>query len=141
MIGYFWPIILVVASNVFYQIAAKSVPKRIDPFASLTVTYLIGAIVSFILYYVFNKNGNIASEYEKLNWAPFILGICIIGLEVGFIYAYKVGWQVSTASIMQSAFLSIILIFIGYMFFKEQITFNKIIGVIICIIGLVFINK
>ncbi len=32
-----------------------------------------------------------------------MLGIVIVGLETGWIYAYKAGWQVSTGFIVQSA--------------------------------------
>ena len=44
--AYIWPIALVVASNVVYQICAKSIPGDLNPFASLTVTYLVGAAAS-----------------------------------------------------------------------------------------------
>ena len=48
MFSYIWPLGLVVLSNVFYQICAKSVPDRMNPFASLTITYLVGASASLI---------------------------------------------------------------------------------------------
>ncbi len=140
MFSFIWPIGLVVLSNVVYQVAAKEVPAKINPLASLTVTYLVGAIVSLILYYVLNKDANILTEYTKLNWAPFVLGLSVVGLEVGFICSYKAGWAVSTASIVQSAFLAIILIFVGYFVYKEQLTWNKIVGILVCLVGLGFIN-
>lgn len=80
------------------------------------------------------------SEYRHVNWAPFVLGIVIVGLEVGYIYAYKAGWQVSTAQIVQAALLAVILIFVGYCLYKEQLTWNKIVGVAVCLAGLVLIN-
>jgi len=140
MLNYIWPLALVVLSNVFYQICTKSVPNDMNPFASLTVTYLIGAIASLILYFVLEKNGNILHEYQKLNWAPFVLGLVVVGLEVGYIYAYKAGWAVSTAQIVQAAVLAVILIFVGYLIYKEALTWNKIVGIFICLTGLVFIN-
>lgn len=140
MLSYIWPIGLVVLSNVVYQVCAKSVPDKINPFASLTVTYLVGALCSLILYSVFNKDGNILMEYKKLNWAPFLLGFSIVGLEVGFIFAYKAGWQVSMASTVQSSFLAVALIFVGWLFFHEALTLNKIVGVIVCLVGLAIIN-
>lgn len=140
MFYYIWPLGLVVISNVFYQICAKSVPERVNPLASLTVTYLVGAIVSLILYYILNKNANIIEEYKQINWAPFVLGIVVVGLEVGYIYAYKAGWQVSTAQLVQAAVLAVILIFVGYMLYKESITWNKIVGIIVCLVGLGLIN-
>lgn len=140
MFEYIWPLGLVIISNVFYQICAKSVPGKMNPFAVLTATYLVGAVVSLILYYALNKGANIVEEYKKLNWAPFILGIVIVGLEVGYIYAYQAGWPVSLAPIVQSAILAIILIFVGRILYKEPVTWNKIAGIVICIIGLAIIN-
>lgn len=140
MFNYVWPIGLVVFSNILYQICAKSVPEGINPFASLTVTYTVGAVISALMYFLLNKSGNLIQEYSKLNWAPFIFGIVLVGLEVGFIYAYKAGWQVSTVSIVQSSFLAVVLIFVGWLLYKEALTWNKLVGVVICLIGLVFIN-
>ena len=94
MFSYVWPIALVVLSNVVYQICAKSVPERMNPFASLTVTYLVGAVASAILFFALGPERNLVKEYGKLNWAPFVLGIVIVGLEAGWIFAYKAGWQV-----------------------------------------------
>ena len=140
MINYIWPIALVVLSNVIYQICAKSVPEKINPLASLTITYFVGMIASMALYYILNKEANIIEEYKKTNWAPIVLGIVIVGLEVGYIYAYKAGWPVSTAQIVQAAILAVILIFVGFLLYKENLTWNKIIGILVCLFGLWFIN-
>ena len=137
---YIWPIALVVLSNVVYQICAKSVPEGIDPFASLTVTYLVGAAACTLLYFLLGHGGNLVKEYSKLNWAPILLGIVVVGLEVGWIYAYKAGWQVSTGFIVQSAFLATVLLLVGFFLYHEALSWNKAVGVIICLIGLVFIN-
>lgn len=140
MFNYVWPLGLAILSNVFYQIAAKGVPESMNPFASLTVTYSVGALASLALYYILNKNANILHEYSHLNWAPFLLGLVVVGLEVGFIYAYKAGWPVSTAQIVQAAVLATILIFVGYFLYKEPITWNKVVGIIICLVGLGLVN-
>ena len=140
MFNYIWPIALVVLSNIVYQICAKSVPGGMDPLASLTVTYLVGALMSGILFFLLHRGGNLLREYRQLNWAPLVLGIVIVGLEVGFIYAYKAGWQVSRAAIVQSSFLAVALVIVGAILFREKITWTKLVGVAICLVGLVFIN-
>lgn len=140
MFNYIWPLALAVLSNVVYHICAKSVPDKINPLASLTVTYAVGMVVSLILYFALNRGAKLVDEYRKLNWAPFVLGIVIVGLEVGFIYAYKAGWPVSIASIVQACALAVILIFVGAMLFKETITWNKIVGMVVCLAGLGLIN-
>lgn len=140
MWSYIWPIALAILSNIFYHICSKSSPESVDPFATLTVTYLVGAVTSLILYYAIGNRGNILSEYKQLNWAPFVLGLVIVGLEVGFIYAYRNGWSVSTASVVQSAFLAVALLFVGYFFFHESLSWNKVVGMVVCLVGLVLIN-
>lgn len=140
MFAYIWPMALLVLSNTMYQICAKSVPETLDPFASLTVTYLVGAAASTVLFFALRHGGSLTEEYGKLNWAPVLLGLVIVGLEAGWIYAYKAGWQVSTAFIVQSAFLAAVLLFVGYFLYHEALTWNKLLGAAICLIGLAFIN-
>ena len=140
MLSYVWPLGLVLLSNVFYQICAKEVPEKMNPFAALTITYLISTIVSVVMYFALNKEGNIIQEYQKTNWSPFVLGFVIVGLEVGWIYAYNAGWPVSVAQIVQASVLAVILIFVGYILYKEAITWNKIVGIIVCLAGLGLIN-
>ena len=141
MFNYIWPIILVVLSNVFYHICAKSTPSDMHPLASVTVTYLVGAAASAILYFILNKGGNLVKEYEKLNWAPFVLGIVIVGLEVGSIYVYRAGWTISTASIVENGILAVVLMAVGYMVYHETVTVTKLIGMVVCLAGLYLINR
>ena len=140
MFNYIWPIALVLLSNTAYEICAKGVPSNASPFAALTITYAVGAIVTAVMHFITHPSANILKEFAKMNWAPYVLGFVIVGLEVGWIYAYKAGWQVSTGSIVQSAFLAVILIFVGYFLYRESMTWNKIVGIVICLVGLVFIN-
>ena len=140
MFSYVWPITLVVFANTLYQICAKSVPQDPNPFASLTVTYAVSFVASLILFFTQNKGGSLLAEYGKLNWVPFVFGLTLVGLEVGFIFAYKAGWQVSTASIVQSAILAVALIAIGFLMYHESLSWNKIVGVAVCLVGLVIVN-
>lgn len=130
---------LVVLSNVVYQICVKSVPGDVNPFASLSLTYTVGTVCSAVVLLT-DEHAESLKEIAKMNGASYVLGLVVVGLEVGFIYAYKAGWQVSTASIVQSSFLTVLLIFVGLLFYGESLTWNKIIGVLICLIGLIFIN-
>ena len=136
-----WPIALVVFSNIIYHICAKGLPKDMNTMASMTITYFVGALCSAIMFFVMTRGGNLMHEYSKMNIYPALLGISVVGLEVGVIYAYKAGWAVNTASIVQSVFVAIALIFVGAILYNEGINANKIIGIVICLVGLYFINK
>ena len=140
MVSYVWPIALVVFSNTLYQICAKEVPGGVNAFATLTVTYLVGALASGVLFFVTGNGARRWQEYGRLNWASFLLGLVIVGLEAGWIYAYKAGWPVSTAFIVQSAILAGFLLLVGYLLYHEPLAWNKIAGVVICLIGLYVIN-
>lgn len=139
--SYIWPIALVIFSNVIYQICAKSVPKEMDAMASMTVTYLVGAACSAALFFLTNRGGSLLQEYGKMNAAPVLLGMSVVGLEVGFIYAYKVGWPVSTASTVQSAFLAIALLVVGAVAYHEVLTVQKVAGAVLCLLGIYFMNR
>ena len=52
----------------------------------------------------------------------------------------RTGWQVSVAQIVQACALAVILIFVGYLIYKEELTWNKVLGALVCLGGLVLIN-
>ncbi len=136
-----WPIAVIVVSNIFYHICTKSIPEGVDPFASLTVTYLVGAAVSAVMFFVLNRGGNIFAEYKHLNWTSWVLGLAIIGLEIGSIYMYKAGWNVSSGLILHSSIVAVLLVFLGALAYKETITATKLIGVLVCLAGIYLINR
>ncbi|WP_461205023.1 EamA family transporter [Clostridium sp. DL1XJH146] len=141
MIMYVFSIVLIIASNVLYNISQKSTPEKANPFVALFITYTIAAIVTIIAYQ-FNKGekGFIQSALD-LNWTSIALGFSIVGLELGYILAYRAGWNISVGSLVANIILAIVLIPIGVIFFKEGFEINKIIGTMICIVGLIVINK
>lgn len=140
MFSYIWPVAIVVFSNVMYQLAAKAMPEKMHPLAAVVVTYIVGAVSCVVLYFLLNRDADLVREYSQINWAPFALGLAVVGLEVGMIYSYKAGWPVSLLSITQSTIVTICLIFVGFAVFKEPITWNKIAGIIVCMGGLTLIN-
>lgn len=141
MIRLFLPVVLVVVSNVFYNLCTKLTPQKINPFLSLAVTYIVAATVSFASFLITGKGRTISGEFSKLNWASLILGISIVGLELGYIYMYRAGWKMSVGSLVANIALACVLLFVGMWMFKEQVSFKQIIGVILCFGGLFLITK
>jgi EamA-like transporter family. len=137
----YWPIALIVLSNICYHVCSKSTPQEINPLASLTITYLIGAFFSGILYFALNRDGSLLLEYRHMNWSTLALGFAIVGLETGSIYMYKVGWDISTGQLVSSSALAVCLILVGRFFYHEAITGTKLLGILICMVGLYFINR
>lgn len=139
--NYYWPIGILVIANVFYHISTKSVPEGLNPFAAMVATYVIAAIVSLVLYFVLSPEKNIAESLSHVNWSTIMLGLSIVGLEIGAIYMYKVGWDISIGNLVQSAIVTVFLVIIGIIIYKEAMSVNRIAGIILCAAGLFFINK
>jgi uncharacterized membrane protein len=140
MWGYIWPLLLVIAANTFYHICSKSLPQNANPFISLFVTYTVGAILSLLIYF-FGENPAIINDMKKLNWTSILLGLSIIGLEFGYIKVYRAGWNVSTGSLVANIGLAVVLVFVGVLLYKENITLNRLIGIVLCCVGIFFLNK
>src|SRR3970040_2700478 len=93
-------IALTILSNVLYHLLQKSIPANVNPMLSLAVTYLVAATATLLLIPFFPLQGNLGAELRKINWASFGLGAVILGLELGFLMAYRTGWNISTASLV-----------------------------------------
>ena len=78
--------------------------------------------------------------FAKTNWTSAALGLCILGLEFGYILAYRAGWEISMAGIVSATVVAIVLIPIGLFIFKEKMSVYNLAGVILCILGLVLVN-
>lgn len=135
-----WPILVVIASNTFYNICMKSTPADVNPFAALMVTYIISAIVSAIIFVFMARPENVASELSKVNWTSIILAFALVGLEVGYVFVYRAGWQVSNATVVANIGLACVLIVVGYFLYKENVSLREILGIVTCMIGLILIN-
>lgn len=139
--SYYWPIGLIVLSNIFYHICSKQMPGTVHPLAALTVTYGVGAVASGVLYCLLNRGGSLLAEYRNLGWPAFVLGLAIVGLEAGSIYMYKAGWTLNSGHLVHGTILAIALIFLGYFLYHEPITWTKLGGVVLCLAGLALVNR
>lgn len=141
MFMYVFSIVLIVASNILYNICQKSTPERANPFAALFVTYLIAGILTVVAFFVNKTDKALFQSFRELNWTSIALGVAIVGLEFGYIMAYRAGWNLSVGSLVANIILAVALIPIGILFYKEGFGLNKVLGSILCIAGLVLINK
>lgn len=141
MFMYVFSIILVVISNVLYHICQKTTPVKANPFIALFATYVTAAIITVIVFIFSKTEKTFFESIKELNWSSIVLGISIIGLELGYILAYRAGWNISIGSLVANIFLAVLLIPIGIIFFKEGFDVKKLYGVVLCIIGLILINR
>ena len=136
-----WPLLLIVGSNCFYNICTKSMPEDVNAFGGLTVTYLVGAILSAILFIASVRPANVGAEVVKINGTSLVLGMAIVGLEAGYVFLYRAGWKISTGALTANICLAIALVIIGVLIYHEMITLKQIVGMVVCAAGLFLISK
>lgn len=141
MFSYFFPIGLIVVSNIVYNVCQKSTPQNANPFSALFITYMTSAVLTLVAALFYKSGEGFLQSFNKLNWTSVALGVVIIGLELGYLLAYRVGWNISVGSLVANIVLAVMLIPLGLLFYKESFAFTKIIGVVFCLLGLIFINK
>ncbi len=147
--AFYFPIVLIISANVLYHICAKGVPLQMNPMVSLMITYAIAgslALVMFLLMpqiFSMDKKLDISllGQLKQANWAPFVLGFVIVGLELGNILMYRAGWNISLGSLVCNIGLAVILLALGVLLYKESINTSQAFGIGLCIVGLIFINK
>ncbi len=141
MFLYFFSVGLAVLSNLLYHVAQKLTPPDANPAVALTVTYLVSAAGCVALLLVlFPLKTGLGQALRQLNWASLALGVSVIGLELGFLLAYRAGWNISLAAIVVSAAVTVLLIPVGLLFFKEKLSLVNALGVVVCLVGLVMVN-
>ncbi|MEA5059219.1 MAG: hypothetical protein EOM66_04355 [Clostridia bacterium] len=137
-----WPALLVVGSNVLYHISAKETPQNINAFLSLTVTYLVSAAFTLVMYVASAGGGHdILRNLKSLNWASYVLGLVIVGLEAGNLYLYRAGWKISLGSLVCNITVAVALLIIGVSLYKETLGIKQVMGVVLCLAGLAIINS
>jgi uncharacterized membrane protein len=137
----FWfAMILTIVSNVFYHIFQKITPHEANPALALAVSYFAAGVVCLLLLPVFPLKQGLWDSLKQLNWASFALAFTLVGLEIGFLLAYRAGWSINLAGLASNATVSILLLPIGLWVFRDQLTRTNAVGVVFAILGLILMN-
>ncbi len=137
---FYLSMLIVTLSIVFYQVLQKGVSNNVNPFISLIITYAVAILLSFVLYFVFPSKINFLESFKHANYASYLLGITIVGIEIGYLFVYRSGWDFSIANPFSSTVTNVIIMLIGIFFFKEYLTGLRLLGIVLCMIGGILIN-
>ncbi|MDR3590870.1 MAG: hypothetical protein P4N41_14555 [Negativicutes bacterium] len=136
---YYLSIGLTIVSNLLYHLFQKSTPSNVSPLASLAVSYAIALFLCLVSLAFFAK-GNVVETFKELNWTSYALGFAILGIELGWLLAYRAGWNISIGSTFSNVAVGLLLLPIGLVFMKETITVPNIAGLLFCAVGLFLIS-
>jgi drug/metabolite transporter (DMT)-like permease len=132
-------ILIIVVSNVLYHVSQKSIPGAAHPLIALLATYAVAIAVTATLLPFFPIKEPLPQAFRRINWASFVLGVTVVGIEIGFLLAYRSGWRISVGSAVSNATVALVLIPVGLVFFSERLSAVNVVGVALCVSGLLLI--
>ena len=140
MFLFYFSITLAICSSALYHFVAKSTPANVNFSVSLLVTYAVAFGVVLLTLLFFPMPNGLAYELKQLNWASIGLAIGVVGIEFGFLLTYRAGWDLGIASVIVNVVGALILVPVAIFFFKDKISWVNIVGIFICLAGLVMLN-
>jgi drug/metabolite transporter (DMT)-like permease len=141
MKNFYLPLVLVIGGNLIYHLSQKALPREANPLYTMIIVYGIAIIACAACALVYPSEKTFIQSAKETNLTVFLLGVSVALIEVGFLYVYRVGWNVSTASITMSVTVTLLLIPIGVLAFKEHLTVRNIFGLLFCLLGLILVAK
>ena len=141
MSGFYFPFALTVAGMLLYHLSQKSVPAGMNPFLVIVLAYVVGIALCAVCAVAYPGKKSLIESLKISNWAVFCLGAAAALIELGFLLAYRAGWKISMAAVATNAAAAIVLIPIGILVFKDQLSWRNLIGLVFCIFGLAMIMR
>src|SRR6266568_6847586 len=93
----FVSIAMIVVGGVLYHVSQKSTPRGVDPFFSLTISFAVAALACLVLFFV--RGGTAADQITQVNWTAYVLALSIVGIESGYLIAYRAGFRINLTSL------------------------------------------
>lgn len=140
MFLFYFSVGLAIFSTVLYHLTQKMTPATANPAVALIVTYLVSLGLTLVLLAFFPPAGGLRAALGQLNWASIGLAFALVGLEVGFLLAYRTGWDIGVAAVFVNVAGAVLLAPLGLVLFRERLSPVNLLGIMVCIVGLVLIN-
>ena len=141
MTSLYVPLGITVTGMLFYHLAQRSIPREINPFFAIGIAYLVGIVVCVFCAVTYPGNKSFLASVKQSNWAVVVVGVAAACIEVGFLLAYRAGWRISVTAIATNVAATALLIPLGIVVFKDQLSLRNILGLVFCILGLILVAR
>lgn len=141
MKSFYLPILMTIFGGVLYHVGQKAVPQTVHPFAAVIVAYSVGILLCAIGLVFDPAARSFLTSVKGCNWAVISVGVGAVIIEIGFLLAYRAGWNINAASVVCNISVALLLIPIGLLAFKEHLSVRSAAGIGFCLIGLYLLSK
>jgi drug/metabolite transporter (DMT)-like permease len=133
------PLIFVIASVTLYNVVLKFAPKELNPLLMVILAYAIGIVFCLFGSLVIPGMSINARSFTSVNWTVIGLALAVVGIEMGFLLAYRAGWQVHLTPIIVHLVSTALLTVIALVFWQARLGWQQLLGLVLCAIGLVLV--
>lgn len=133
-------IALTIVANIGYHLCQKNIRPDVSPAATLVGTYAVALVISLLLWPWLGGGEGMGNALRRLGPASYALGACVVLIELGFLLAYRSGWDLGVAALYSNAATALILLPIGLWAFAEGMDGRKALGLAFAMVGLVLLS-
>jgi multidrug transporter EmrE-like cation transporter len=137
---FFW-LSLAVLCTVGYHLVLKVTPAGVSPLLSLMLTYALVTLVLGVILLLAPGAFDWRQELRQLNWTALALAVVIVGLDLGFLYLYRGGFEVSLGALVTQSAAAMLLLIVGVAVFREKLSAANVAGLVLCLAGLWLVNR
>lgn len=135
---YYASLALAVLSVVGYHATMKRVPSTLNPFLPLAAAYLLAFLICLLGLWLWPHG---EKSWSALKPGVLAIALAVVGIELGFLLAYRAGVNVGSAALAVNVCSALVLIPLGLWLFKEHLTPAKLAGVALSLGGLALLLK
>lgn len=134
-----FPLIVIVASGIVYHLVQKA-SGAVSPWPMLVVAY--GAAFALAVALAVASGDAARWHVGRAEYAAgLLIGLAAFGVEAGFFFVYRSGWQLASASVVANASVTAILAVIGIVVFREHLTAVRAAGILLAAGGAAMIAR
>lgn len=131
-----WTMGVVIISQIGYHIGQKAVHPSASPFIVLATAYATACLVCVATISVIGRMPSPDELRASIGWPTWVVALSIIGIEVGYLLAYRTGWPISLAFAVASTLTVVALAAIGVAYFSSSLHPRRLAGIALACLGM-----
>ena len=132
---------LAIVCTVGYHLVLKLTPAGVNPLLSLLVTYALVTALFGVILLLAPGGFEWKQEVRQINWTALALAAVIVGLDLGFLFLYRSGFEVSLGALVTQSAAALLLLAIGVAVFREKLSAANAVGLVLCLAGLWLVHR
>ena len=124
-------IALATVGQIVYQIGQRAVPQNASPLVVLSIAYFAAGTLCVALAWLTGALNGAPSWRIALGWPTALIAVSIVGIEIGYLIAYRSGWTIGSAFASESTVTIFALALIGRFAFGNPLSLRQMLGLLL----------